>query len=31
MKLLLPGGGGGVTYEGCHLKVKERKENDIIH
>jgi hypothetical protein len=31
MKPLLPEGEGEVTYEGYHLKVKERKGNDIIH
>jgi len=31
MKPLLPGVGGGVTYEGYHLKVRGRKGNDIIH
>jgi len=31
MKPLLPGGGGGVAYEGYPLKVKGKKGNDIIH
>jgi len=31
MKPLLPGGEEGVACEGYHLKVEERKENDIIH